>query len=221
MSAWRNDPPCPPEKLIRGSTNLVTKDLRFVRGYTNSQLAGVKYWNYQLPSGSSAISILMNAVEVYQVRLCDDNRLRLYALVSFIDNPNDTPKVQRTFSDDGGATWSALVDMGITNGRYADNASNRYGDIVEAAFVFDSGSTTQGTIKTQFKGSGDASFSSPVAIRSSSADLKFEPESFGLSFGVDGAARLVLSARIAGETDPSEWYSTDWSNPAGMTFTRF
>lgn len=197
----------------RGVWHLTTRDRRFLRSWADSTGAKVRWWEYHLPKGINGVSVISEAESYYQCRIYDDNNLRVHALISDEDGT-----IFRSHSDDSGKTWSDLEEA--MAGYFATCSSSPNGDVIEAWFVYDSGTSGPGTIQYQFKGSGATSFDSVVIIADDSGPLKFEPTSFHMSFGVDGAGRVLLSALIESETEPSEWWSTDVP-VGGGTFTRF
>lgn len=199
--------------------NITSRDHRFLLSWADSGGAKCRWWSYLLPKGDNDTVTIVSGSDYEQCRVYDDNRNRIYAMIG--RNVSGTLTCGRAWSDDGGKTWSSLEAMGITNGRYPHGCSNRRGDRLEAAFVYDSGTSGPGVIKVLHRSSGDASFSGPVTCKDSSgADLKFVDQSFGLHFGHDSAERVILSATIDGESSPSSWWSTDVMS-GGMTFMRF
>jgi hypothetical protein len=203
----------------RGVWHLATSDGRFLQSYASATGAYVRWWEYGLPKGMNGVSLIDAGSDYYQCRVCEDSRNRIHAVIGKI--AGGTSSCFRSFSDDGGKTWSALTSMGITNGRWPTTSSSRHGDMFEAAFVFDSGTSGPGTIKLRGKSPGTASYGSVLTAKNSAGtDLKFKDGSFHLSPTPDAANRIVLTAVIDGETEPSSWFSTDILS-GGSTFTRF
>lgn len=214
QTTWPTKPPC--SDAIKGVWNLTTRDGRWLESFADGIGAKVKWWDYHLPKGPNAVVTIDANTHYYQCRVYDDNRLRIYAVIS-----KDDGTAYRSYSDSGGKEWSALTAIGISNPWWVTGAGNDGGDVAESAFVYDSGTSGPGVIKCQFKGSGDHTFGSIHTLKDSSgSNLKFSPTSFHLRFGRDGAARMILVATIDGETSPSEWWSTDFAS-GGMSFTRW
>lgn len=209
----------PITELPRGVWHLTTSDGRFLQSYATSAGVYVKWWDYSLPRGTTNTVLVDAGTDYYQCRVCEDTRNRIHAVIGKIAGSTFT--CHRSHSDDGGKTWSTLTDMGITNGRWPTTSSSRHGDMYEAAFVFDSGSSGPGEIKLRGKSPGQASYGTVLTAKDSTgADLKFKDGSFHLSPTPDAANRIVLTAVIDGETEPSSWFSTDILS-GGATFTRF
>ena len=109
----------------------------------------------------------------------------------------------------------------VIRGWFPTGCSNDAGDVIKARFFYDSGATGPGKILFTFKGSGDHSFGSVLTAKDSTGTaLEFLATSFHIRFAKDGAARVILTAVINGETDVSSWWSTDVASGGG-TFTRF
>ncbi|MBS1703581.1 MAG: hypothetical protein JST12_18090 [Armatimonadetes bacterium] len=214
---WTKKPDC--SDVIGGVWNHTTWDERFLVSWVDGHGANIRSWDFLLPKGLSS-TVQISADEHYeQCRVYDDNRLRLYALIG--KNDGSTLACYRAWSDDGGKTWSSIEAMGITNGRFPTGSSNPLGDRLEAAFVYNSGTSGPGKIYVLYRSSGDTSFGGPVVCKDSTGTaLSFADTSFHIHFGHDSAARVILSANIQGETSPSSWFSTD-ALSGGMTFTRF
>lgn len=203
----------------RGVWHLATSDGRFLQSYASATGAYVRWWQYGLPQGMNGVSLIDAGSDYYQCRVSEDSRNRIHAVIGKIASGTST--CYRAHSDDGGKTWSSLTDMGITNGRWPTTSSSRHGDMFEAAFVFDSGTSGPGTIKLRGKSPGEASYGTVLTAKNSAgSNLKFKDGSFHLSPSVDAANRIVLTAVIDGETEPSSWFSTDILS-GGATFTRF
>ncbi len=199
--------------------NMTSRDGRFLLSWADATGAKCRWWSYLLPLGTNDTVVIAAGSDYEQCRIYDDNRNRIYAVIG--KNVSGTFSCWRSWSDDGGKTFASLEAMGITNGRYPHGCSNQHGDRLEAAFVYDSGTSGPGVIKVLYRSAGDTSFHGPVTCRDSSGvSLKFVGQSFGLHFGHDSAARVILSATIDGESAPSSWFSTD-AMSGGMTFTRF
>lgn len=212
--SWPTAPPC--SATPGGVWNLTTRDLRFLISYTDSEGAKVHWWYYLLPKGDSGLVTIDASTHYYQNRVYDDNRLRIYAIIS-----KDDGTAYRSYSDDGAKTWSALVALGITDPWFAGGCSNDHGDCLEYAFVYDAGTSGPGKIKFQFKGSGSHTYGSVITAKDSTGTaISFVATSFHIRFGKDGAARVILTAIVTGETVPSAWWSTDVASGGG-TFTRF
>ncbi|MBI1332692.1 MAG: hypothetical protein GC165_07410 [Armatimonadetes bacterium] len=216
--SYTTKPPCEAPTL-HGVWNLSTRDHRFLISFVDGEGAKVRWWTYTLPRGDTGLATVSADAQCEQCRVYDDNRLRIYAVIG--KNSSGTLHCYRSWSDDGGKTWADLEDMGITNGRFPTGSSSPLGDRLEAAFVYDSGTSGPGTIKVLYRSAGDTSFSGPATCKDSSgANLSFDDTSFHIHFGQDTAQRIILSALIHGETSPSSWFSTD-ALSGGMTFTRF
>lgn len=211
--------PAPSLRNVRGVWHLMTKDGRFLNSWTNGSGAFAKWWHWILPRGTSGISTVASGAQYYQCRVSEDARHRIYAVVS--SAVDDDFAVFRTTSDDGGKTWNELEEMDIPNGRYATNAHNNAGDMLEAAFVFDSGTDGPGTIQYLVRGGGDLTFAGPFTAKDSTGTpLSAADGSFQMSFAHDSAERVVLSFIVFGDTTPSNWFCTDFHSGGG-TFTQF
>lgn len=104
-------------------------------------------------------------------------------------------------SDDNAKTFGeeSLVLPGAT---HVTTRSKPYQN-VDAGYI-------SGTIQAVVRNSGDAT--SPAAITFKVADgsnLGVENEGFSLCASPDGADRWILSCKVLGETELSEWFSTD------------
>lgn len=118
---------------------------------------------------------------------------------------------------DEGTTWSTPVAL-VTGGHYPRVASSDLGTCY-AALVYNSGSSGPGKIKAKFRGRDDVLSSLFTFKDSTGTDIAVADDSFDLTYAPASWAPWVLHCRIDGETDTSEWYSTDVS-PSGATFTR-
>lgn len=201
-----------------GVWHLSTRDGRFLMSWASESGAYVKWWDYHLPRGMSDTVPIIEGAGYYQCRLHDDGRNRIFAIISRDDSG---PEVLESISDDGGRTWSTPMAVDITGGRFATNSSNEQDDRLVAAFVYDSGTSGPGKIKVLYGSAGDATLLGPVTVvDDAGSDLSFVAESFHMSFAKDMAQRVILSARIDGEADPSLWFCTDLLS-GGASFTRF
>lgn len=193
--------------------NLITQDNRFLLAYTDELGAHIKAWPYNLPKGAYVGVDIDSGANWTQCRIAEDGRNRIYAVLS-----KDDGTIWSSFSDDGGKTWSTVTSM--STGYFA-TIDGRDADLLAGKFVYNTGTSGPGTIYLSFKGRGDASFGSWHQVKDSAGSaIQFEPTSFHARIADDNASRLVLSALVNGETDPSNWWSTDWAS-GGFTFTRF
>ena len=97
----------------------------------------------------------------------------------------------------------------ISGAYFGTIAKDPVGTLIALGFVYNSGTSGPGKIKMRRKGPGDASWSAAVNIQSGGNDMEFEPDTFHISYDLQGPGRWVLVCKISGETDLSEWYSTD------------
>lgn len=120
-------------------------------------------------------------------------------------------------SYDDGATWETEAAMAMANGRRPTINVNQTDTVLRCAFVYNSGSSGPGKIKGTLQHSGDASESAVFTFKDdAAADIVFADDSFHVSPSASIDMRWLLSCRIDGETDVSEWFSTD----DGKTWTR-
>lgn len=121
------------------------------------------------------------------------------------------------YSDDYGQTWSAET-LFMASSKYPEIKASPDGVLVRAVFQYVSGSSGPGTLVAQYKGPGDTSWSSPFALKDSGGSpLTVSDTPFSLDKASDYQDRWSLAVVIDGETDISDWYSTE-SKP--LTFTR-
>jgi hypothetical protein len=136
-------------------------------------------------------------------RMEEDGRPVLYLV--YISEANGL--CIRASSDEGTSFGSETVL--IAGAHFGTISRDPLGTLVALGFVYNSGTSGPGKIKMRRKGPGDASWSSAVNIQSGGSDLEFEPDTFHVSYDMQGPGRWVLVCKISGETDLSEWYSTD------------
>lgn len=201
-----------------GVWNLQTSDGLFLVSGAMSTGTYVRRWDYFLPLGTSMVSMPSTGAGYYQCRVYEDNRNQITAILSRLNA--GTLSLERCYSNDGGKTWSAPSTVAITNGKYLTGDSSNYGDLIEAAQVPDSGTSGPGVIKISYRSAGESSWPTAVSAKSGGTALKFKDTSFHIRFSNDAAGRVILTANIDGETDSSNWFSTDVLS-GGCTFTRF
>ncbi|HKU51057.1 MAG TPA: sialidase family protein, partial [Nitrospira sp.] len=118
-------------------------------------------------------------------------------------------------SDDDGATWND-EEASITNVRYSRIAKSIAGVILKAGFRYNSGSSGPGKVYGQYRNPGDTAYSTLTVFKDDGgSDLVFEDDVFDLSGAPDSADRWLLVARKSGDTDVTEFWSTD----EGLTWT--
>lgn len=97
----------------------------------------------------------------------------------------------------------------IANAYFTTVQRDALGNLVALGFVYNSGTSGPGKIKMRRKGPGDTSWSTAVNVKSAGSDLVFVADTFHLVPDGDGPGRWVAVWKIDGESDVSEWYSTD------------
>lgn len=80
-------------------------------------------------------------------------------------------------------------------------------DRLATVFRYDSGSSGAGKIFRRYRGKGEASYSSDSPIEDASSAIAFENDRHCITESPDGT--LVLTAKKAGDTAVTEWYSHD------------
>lgn len=111
-------------------------------------------------------------------------------------------------SSDEGTTFGSETVL-IADAYFPTIAKDPLGTLVALGFVYDSGTSGPGKVYMRRRGPGDTSWSASVAIQSGGVDMKFEPDTFHVSYDNQGPGRWVLVAKEEGASDVSEWYSTD------------
>lgn len=212
--SWPTKPSCSDNP--GGSWNEQPADNRFLVSRTDGTGAYVDWWGYRLPNGNMdhGTVTVASGTHYTQCRVAYDHRLRIYAIIS-----KDDGTLYESHSDDGGKSWSSLVSAGITSGYFA-TIDGKNGDVIQAAFVYDSGTTGPGKIKYVIKGKGDTAYSAVFTVKDNTGTaIEFVAGSFHMRFSDDGASRVLLTSTVNGESATSSWFSTDIFT--GGTFTRF
>lgn len=111
----------------------------------------------------------------------------------------------QSISYNNGKTWTAPTAMPITNGNYPHIWCGHDGSIVEAALVYNSGHSGDGTIQATFQGSGDENPSGVFTLQSNGTNLSVQDTPFGLALQQGDAGRWLLSVLISGESATSMW----------------
>jgi len=168
----------------------------------------IQYEGWQgLPSG--AADITSTVVAGSSPHVFQDSQLRTF--VMYARASNGYYKV----SDDDGATWRAETSM-ITNVINIRRTEKRSDSLV-VGFRYDSGTSGPGTLIGVYRGGGDAAYSAEFTLKDDTAtNIAATDSPFGLSSGQEGPDRWWLSIVVDGETDSSDWFSSD----TGATWKR-
>jgi hypothetical protein len=116
------------------------------------------------------------------------------------------------YSTDAGATWTTTSGSvtGIASGTHPGICCGHDGTLYSWAYVAGKG-------KIMRRAPGDVDWSTPVTMKDSvGADLALADAAFSLALAYEGPKRLILTAKISGESTVSDWWSAD-----DQTFTRF
>lgn len=112
-----------------------------------------------------------------------------------------------TYDDGATYTTPTMLTANAINSRIK-GGKDRY--LIWLGFRYDSGSSGPGTIVGKYKGPGDAAFSSEFTAKDSlGAAISFSDVKFDFCFAEEGTNRLVLTANKAGDSGPTEFYSSD------------
>lgn len=82
--------------------------------------------------------------------------------------------------------------------------TSQWNEKVVSVFEYNSGSSGPGKIKVKYQGPGDAALGAANVTT-----FNVEPVGFDISFAPARSGSLILTAVAEGDTEPSEWESTD------------
>jgi len=133
-------------------------------------------------------------------------------------NAGNATNVYETTSTDDGATWEEPV-MAFAGGQLPDvaRAKDGSGALLRSAYLPAADSDT-GTLQGTFQNPGDAAPSAAITFKDADGNpLTVKPTGHTITQLQEGRARWALSCTIAGESEISDWHSSE----DGKTWTRF
>lgn len=112
--------------------------------------------------------------------------------------------VRERRSHDDGRTWKEETEV-FSNGKRPQAWVGRIGE-VRAAFRHAAGDEGSGTLHLRYRTHGQPIFAAEVTVQDSSGSpLVVADDAFSLVQGQGGPEWWILSCRVDGETEPSEW----------------
>lgn len=195
--------------IAKDPTNYTLPNGAYCRAHTLDGNIQFRYADWTVPEGGFNVATEVTATgdDTHPCIAHDPATLRIY-LIWQREDPAGTFDCRQATSDDAGATWSSEVPLG--DWKYPRVASNRAGTLLFMGFKHDSGSSGPGKLFHRVQLAGDTSPSAELAITDGvPADIDFEDDRFDIVDGKDSSGRWILTAKLEGETDVSEFHSFD------------
>lgn len=205
---WTHAPPCVDGEAL-WPWNHPTVDGRFFRTDVVDGEVYVYASSFHIPGFDTQTEVTTTG-DCIRPTIAEDMRRRLHLTYTRIDG-SDNPTVFRRWSDDDAETFSAEEALGIADGKYAAVFTNPDGDVLYAAFVYDSGTTGPGQIYYRYWGAGVQWADVPAAspIEDASGPITFADDTFAFCFAHHGSGALMLHATEDGDSETSLWTSWD------------